>query len=380
MGSPDLDRGRNSEDCWPDRAERELLRAGLGRDESVPKAWLHWKSLVGWENADFESVRLLPLVYRNLRMHGIEDPLLPRLRGILLRNVYQQTLCFNRVARLLGQFDSEGIDCLLLEGAPLCLLHYGGIGMRPMDDVDLLVRRTQLPQVFEILRSDHWETKFPSVSAITRAVRACPFQDGSGTDIDLHWNVVEASDDPSLEDSFWQGAVPFEFIGRPRNTLNPTDLLLHVVAHAIPGNGTRTLRWIPDAVLVMRTSEIDWERFCREARKRTVSARSALALAYLDEQGFQDVPPAVVKSLQGHPDRWFDRRYLKRSMQSPARRGPFQAFELLATRSLRLARGSPLKAAGILAKTLRLASAHSGKGVFRWGVSRFFARLRVSHR
>ncbi|MFZ0430048.1 MAG: nucleotidyltransferase family protein [Acidobacteriota bacterium] len=375
MGRLHLNGDRNSKGCWPSRAETELLKAGLAWDGTALQAWSRWKSLVAWEDVDFQSQRLLPLVYRNLRFHHIEDPLLPRLRGVLLKNIYQQTLNFNRVGRLLGGFDSAGIDCLLLKGAVLCLRYYGGIGTRPMEDVDLLVRKVQLPQALEILASDRWVTKYPSALGITAVVHACPFHDRSGTDVDLHWNVIEASDDPHLEDTFWQGAVPFEFAGRPRRTLSPTDLLLHVLAHGFPGNATRTLRWIPDAVLIMRAAEIDWERFCREARKRVVAARCALALAFLDEEGFQEVPEAVLRSLREHPERWFDRRYLRLSLRNPAKSGPLGMFEFLATRSLRLARGRPLLATRVLVRMLRLAALHSGKGVLRWGLSRSFSRL-----
>ena len=364
-----------SRSCWPDRAQLELLKAGLWRGDGVPEAWGRWKQLVSWLDVDTASARVLPLVYRNLRAHRIEDALLARLKGVFLRSLYQQTLLFERVQKLLERLRDEGIDFVLLKGAPLGLVYYGGIGLRPMDDVDVWIRPGELARAYGILSQAGWTAHYRDLRLLVRGFHSCPFYDGSGGNIDLHWRVLEPTCDAHVDDCFWNDAVEFEFLQTRERTLNPTDLLLHSVAHGFPGNEMPTLRWIPDAALILRSAEIDWDRFCREAQKRGVSARCARALSFLASESLSDAPASIITTLERARERWFDRRHLTLSMRDPASLGPLAMLERLALSSLRAARGRGLEAGIVFLSTLRLVSSQSRYGLLRWALSRFIARI-----
>ena len=68
--------------CWPTWEQESLLKAALLQGEEAIKAWHKWKSRVDVDQLDPGSLRLLPLLYRNLRTHGVEDPLMNRFKGI----------------------------------------------------------------------------------------------------------------------------------------------------------------------------------------------------------------------------------------------------------------------------------------------------------
>ncbi len=76
---------------WP---QYLLLTASLRENDAALNAWHEWRSIVDLQTVDRGSTRLLPLLWHNLVAMGVDDPLMPRLRGI-----YRHTW-FSNQARL----------------------------------------------------------------------------------------------------------------------------------------------------------------------------------------------------------------------------------------------------------------------------------------
>ena len=122
----------------PTKEQELLLMAALLRGSAAIDAWLEWKSSVNVDRLDQHSYRLLPLLYRNLSIHGVEDPLLNKFRGIHRLTWYKNRVMFHNMATLIRHFNDAGIDTILLKGAALVLRYYEDHGLRPMIDFDIL--------------------------------------------------------------------------------------------------------------------------------------------------------------------------------------------------------------------------------------------------
>ena len=248
---------------------------------------------MGLDDADHASQRLLPLVFWNLRRLGIDDPDVPRLRGTYRRAWYLNQLTFRTAAGVIGRFREAGIETLALKGVALSLLHYRDAGLRPMDDVDLLVRPSQAAEALAILERDGWQP-LEKVPSHLEVKHAHPFMDDGGRRIDLHWNALwEAAPD----DDLWGGCGAAQVQGRPTLALDPTDQLLHVCVHGVQWDPTPSIRWVAHAVTVLRTSSIDWERLVARARARRLTLGLSGSLACLRDQLAAAVPPGVVEAL-----------------------------------------------------------------------------------
>ena len=58
---------------WPTATQTMLLSAALAEDAiEALEAWARWRDAVDFENLDYGSHRLLPLLHRNLVRHGAE--------------------------------------------------------------------------------------------------------------------------------------------------------------------------------------------------------------------------------------------------------------------------------------------------------------------
>lgn len=141
----------------PTRAQHALLRAALLTDrEAVAEAFAEWKSLVRFDDVEIGTFRMLPLVYRNLERHGVEDELMGRLRGI-----YRQSWFRNQLVRRAGldtvrALNRAGISPLLIKGAALATMVYGDGALRPMEDFDLVVHRPDCPRAVGAVTDLGW--------------------------------------------------------------------------------------------------------------------------------------------------------------------------------------------------------------------------------
>ena len=129
--------------CWPTSAQRLLLRAVVLRGAEALAAWQRWTQAVDLDGLDAGSIRLLPQLYRSLEREGVRDPLMSRLKGVYRHTWYGNQLRLRDAAVVLGELSRRGIEPMLLKGAALTLLHYRDSGLRPMEDVAVLVRTQQ---------------------------------------------------------------------------------------------------------------------------------------------------------------------------------------------------------------------------------------------
>src|SRR5207253_7569698 len=101
-----------------------------------------------------------------------------------------------------------------------------------------------------------------------------PVVSPTGRSLDVHAGVPGLAlrhDRSRSWDDFWRAATPAA-IGAAATTLpDPADLLLHVCMHGAQRHANSSLQWIADAMIVMRTSTIDWDRLVRQAQRRRAS-------------------------------------------------------------------------------------------------------------
>ena len=72
-------------------------------------------------------------------------------------------LAFNALARVIEHLNAHGIPNILLKGVALALTLYKNEALRPMGDVDLLVRWDDVPRTVELLRELGYTTPIPEV-------------------------------------------------------------------------------------------------------------------------------------------------------------------------------------------------------------------------
>jgi hypothetical protein len=291
---------------WPDATQRLLLQACLLPGEASVVAWRAWQQRVDFDDIDAGSMRLVPLLNHNLMQQGVADPDLGRYRGLVRRSWYQNQVQFQQAAGVLALFVAKGIPALLLKGVPLALLYYPAKALRPMSDFDLLVPYGETERAIAVLQAAGWNGDLNPLLRVPaphrlQAGHAWGFQDRSGAKLDLHWRILQTSFSPDADELFWRGAETFSVAGATAHTLNATDHLLHTCIHGLPKNDVPPIRWIADAMMILRAREIDWERLLAQTQAHRTSVMMIHALTYLRDHFRAPVPDGILERLRGGP-------------------------------------------------------------------------------
>jgi putative nucleotidyltransferase-like protein len=294
----------NEAGCWPTRDQELMLRAALLQGDAAVDAWTEWKRSVNLDVIDYGSHRMVPQLYRNLQRHGVQDPLMERLKGVYRYYLYKNQILMHRISALLAAFEEAGITTMVLKGAALIPLYYREIGVRPMLDADVLVHSHQAEQAMELLNKLQWKpVRCREPRLRIPIVHSTPFEDDGGRQMDLHWHLFWECFNAGEDEDYWDNAIPIEIGGVKTLALSPADQLLHTCWHGARWNEVPPIRWVADALAILGTSarEIDWPSLLEKSRRHRIVLPVKDSLEYLKNKFDAPVPDSLLKSMSAVP-------------------------------------------------------------------------------
>ena len=292
---------------WPTWQQELLLQACLLQGKEALDAWCKWKAATDIDQLDIGSLRLIPLLYRNLQTHNVADEIMNKFKGVYRFNLYKNHMLLHNMEKVLVSFCDTGIKVMVLKGVALTLLYYRDYGLRPMDDFDVLIHEKDVTKAINILRNLHWKPwqRLPKVLTpeYLSSTKGCAFNNNRGEGLDLHWHVLLESCYQDADKDFWDGAVQTRSRDFSVDALNPTDQLLHACVHGSMRNTVPTIRWVADAAFIIGTSqsEIDWDRLTAQASKHRLILPLKDTLHYLQDLLSLPIPPVVLQNMQAMP-------------------------------------------------------------------------------
>ena len=294
---------------WPTPAHDLLLRAALLPGPEAIAAWEQWRLSASRDPA---SQRLLPILYHNLRSLGVAANSLQE-----YRRAYDQAWCenqfmFSHAAAIVRGLREAGIEVLLLKGAALALAFYPDPALRPMSDIDILVRPEQIAKATEVCRRLGWQPIFDPLDLLPLD-QGVHFVRGSEFQLDLHWRPFwefrrDASDDP-----LWVHAVPLTMGAESTRCLNGTHQLLHVCVHGTQRCDVPLIRWVADAMAVLRSPRqtVDWDELTEQTARRRYTRHMLDTLSYLQQRLDAPIPAEAMVRLRKAPATIFDSLYYR---------------------------------------------------------------------
>ncbi len=303
--------------CFPDETQSLLLEVALAGDAIQSKsAWEKWSARVDIEKLEPASTRLLPLAAHRLNALRVQHREMPRLQGVL-RHAWATNLSHRRhVDELLTWLTRESIDHVLLKGLPLAFGVYPNPGTRPMDDVDVLVPFEEAWRTMRLLEDNGWV----AVQVPPRRQKGRPeneplwyqhgtaFRSPEGLNMDLHWFALEECSYVGADRRFWQRRVRLAGSSSIWQ-LAPEDQLLHLCVHGLRASPVSSIRWIADAILLLRRhgENINWNIVLSEARIRRLVVPLRHALQYLSLHYSELIPAEVLKTFSDESVTYFEK-------------------------------------------------------------------------
>jgi hypothetical protein len=283
---------------WPGPDHELLLRAALQERAEAGEAWRRLRSGLRLDALDRASLQLLPLLGANLRRHGIDDPLAPRLAEIRRASALQNRVLIDGGGPLLRALAGAGLPSLVLKGGALALARYEDIALRPMRDLDVVVPTASAASAVDVLRAAGWVPRAPITPEFIEMQHAADLSGPGLSRCDLHWHVYWECCRPDADEALWASSVALDFEGVPTRMLGPADQLLHVLVHGSRRTRRPVLVWVADAMLVLRAGGIDWSRFVAQAAERRFVLRALTGLQYLREAFAAPVTDDVLVTLR----------------------------------------------------------------------------------
>lgn len=245
----------------PQAAELEALREG------------DWTRLVYRAKVH----RVAPLIYRRLVTDGLTSAVpasaLEFLRDESRRNWLRNIRIFRALGEILDALNLKGIPVMLLKGVHLAEVYYPDRALRPMGDIDIMVKFADYDEAAATLlllgyalpgveSPTDLHVRYPRHAAMTNAQRLT---------VELH-RTFEPRERPTRIDldPIWDRARPLTVDGRPALALAPEDLLLHLCAHMAAQDCFATgLIALSDIAQVIDTSNgaMNWDLFTQRAHE-----------------------------------------------------------------------------------------------------------------
>lgn len=293
---------RNAGTFLPTLEQHHLLRAALLRDSAqVRESFELWKSRVDIDHVDHGSFRLLPLLYRNLTRHSIVDPLLPRLKGVYRQVWFRNQLVLDHGVRSLRLLHDANIQTMVLKGAALAGTVYAEPALRPMEDFDVLVARSDFARAADVLRGNGWSfhPPLPDPDAHFVFQHAVGLRREGGGDLDLHWSASGLPLDGESAQTMWASSCELRIGDCETRMLGAADQLLQICAHAtLLNEQIPPIRWAADAFHLIHAAPFEWQPLLALARERRLSRVLRLCLGYLRDGLDVAIPGNVLRTLE----------------------------------------------------------------------------------
>jgi hypothetical protein len=243
-------------------AERQLI--------DLLRGPIDWERL--WAQGHLHEV--LPLLTATLRRLATQAPIPTpwmeqaqrRYYATMLRN----TALADELLRVLAAFQQAGVAALPVKGLVLAETLYGSLALRPLGDLDVLVRPTDLPRARAALS----ELGFAQAAEPGFENAYHPFHDppyyrravGGPICLELHWGLWASHFFQLEPDALWQRAVPAQIHGATLSILSPEDTLLHLAIHR--SRSALRLRFVCDVaeLLGRHRATLDWEYLLLQAQ------------------------------------------------------------------------------------------------------------------
>jgi hypothetical protein len=210
-------------------------------------------------------------------------------RGHVARNLHAA----GELGRIANSFDQRGIDFATFKGIALAETLYGDISRREFNDIDIIVRPSDLEAAESALEScgyraalgssREWRKAFLSYQRQYAFVRP-----DSKFSIDLHWDFSsQYFAFPLRESDIWSKLDHVQIAGRAIPTLNGETLAIYLVGHGAK-EGWKSLGWICDFADFYRLRpDIDWADL---SRRLDAGGRGCLLLGLLLTRELLGVP------------------------------------------------------------------------------------------
>ncbi len=278
-----------------------------GTTISPPAQPLDWRRLV----KQVHALGLAPFLYKKLEpvpwLAAIPEEPLRALRNAYFASAARNIVLQSQLEELVRSLAQARIRPVVLKGAALANSLYHNIALRPMGDLDLLLRPDDVKPAIGILNSlgyvlmeteqDRPDPFAPSFTGELVLCKDSPLP----VMVELHWQLIPAVTFRKATrldtGKLWEHVAPLTVGMYEALQLTPEATLIHLCAH-LGVHSFRHFRGLLDVVLLTRELDVaQWELFTGLAELFEVRTVAYVALTLVQRIFQAEMPAAVIEQL-----------------------------------------------------------------------------------
>ncbi len=243
-------------------------------------------------------------------------------RVLLKRNIARNLLIYRQLKEILDRFYAADIETILLKGAAFAETVYPHIGLREMEDIDILIRKEDIYRASKVLKNIGYKALKSGEDAF--------FREGEAAVLDIHtdlWYITGEVEiyrrkrncseighngiDRGFED-LWSRAKEIVIEDIRVKILSPEDSLIYIIAHAgiLHGEFNETAK--RDIRLILeKYRDINWRFIIEMIYRYNLLIPSRYIFSVLDNRG---IIPSGVMDMLGQERVSFSKEYIYRSI------------------------------------------------------------------
>ncbi len=253
---------------------------------------------------------LMPLVYQHLNRvcpAAVPSHVLGKLREYQHRIAALNIFLAEELTNLVRILEAQAILVIAWKGPTLALAGYGDLSLRQFCDLDLIVRRGDVPRAAAILEARGYQL----TPALNKAQQKFMLRTGCNLPftrherrliVELHWAVAaQHFAQPFAPEVFLEHYRETVINGTSIKTLLPEDLLLSLCVHGAKHLWER-LSWLADVSELMAVEKnLNWQQLISSARHSGCERLLFLGLRLAQKLLGVALPSEVEKAIKQEP-------------------------------------------------------------------------------
>lgn len=200
-------------------------------------------------------------------------------QGGYYSNLKRNILAVGQIKEIQQALRWGGVEFILLKGLGLAAGLYNDLGVRYSMDIDLLVRKRDLPKLKTQLEKMDYRLSSPERAGLIEEFGCGDwgFSRSDGLPLDVHWQLCQYERFKGIirfdEEEIFRRAADIDLEGVRVKTLSDEDLFLYLAMHFGLVHNFSGLNWLYDLKLIIdkRTESFDWDLLVKKARQANLS-------------------------------------------------------------------------------------------------------------
>ncbi len=263
--------------------------------------WRKWKKAQDFDLLDFESLILIPTLYKQVEKFDIVDENKARYKGIYKKSWVNTVQIYQDILPSLNELKELNIPFWIVGSVSLENLYYKDCGIHRSNGVEVLANKKSISEVLNFLLSKGF---FIKDKKSTHDFVTTKLSFGKVIQLINHNGSIiylSLGEFPFLltTNYFEDNQLPFTVNNYQFNTLRPEFEVLRLIANSFFNKSNWHVQWIVDVKYILNevNNEFDWNYFQSLAMKYEIANIVGSRLQLLINVGIKSIPIQCVNQL-----------------------------------------------------------------------------------